>query len=317
VISITAPFYYTVILKKLIFLIHLICAGNIYAQPDSSGFFSSSPVFSRERFTGVIVTKAALYGGLMTGLNVLWYKNYPKSPFHLFDDSNEWLQMDKVGHFTTSYYVGKLGIDVMKWTGMPGGKAALLGGMTGLLFETSVEIIDGFFPQWGFSLADMGANIAGTGLVIAEEFLWQEQRIQPRFSFHRSMYSQYRPGLLGSNLKENILKDYNGQTYWLSGNLASFGVFSGLPPWLNLAVGYGAEGMTGGMSNPAYSDGKALPVFRRERQFYLSLDVDLSRIKTRIKPLKAFFGLIGFLKVPAPALEFNEIRGLRFYPLYF
>ena len=46
-----------------------------------------------------------------------------------------------------------------------------------------------------------------------------------------------------------MLKDYNGQTYWLSANLKSFFPGSNIPPWLNVAIGYGADGMFGGFEN--------------------------------------------------------------------
>jgi hypothetical protein len=45
---------------------------------------------------------------------------------------------------------------------------------------------------------------------------------------------------------EQMLKDYNGQTYWLSVNLHSFYKGSKIPKWLNLAIGYGANGMLTG-----------------------------------------------------------------------
>ena len=46
-----------------------------------------------------------------------------------------------------------------------------------------------------------------------------------------------------------MLKDYNGQTYWLSANLKSFFKKSNVPTWLNISVGYGAEGMFGATEN--------------------------------------------------------------------
>ena len=41
---------------------------------------------------------AVAYGGTLIALNNAWYKDYPKTSFHTFNDSKEWLQMDKVGH---------------------------------------------------------------------------------------------------------------------------------------------------------------------------------------------------------------------------
>jgi hypothetical protein len=115
-----------------------------------------------------------------------------------------------------------------------------------------------------------------------------------------------------------MLKDYNGQTYWLSVNPYSFmSEESKFPKWLNVALGYGAGGMTGGEFNPPYinEDGKQIH-FERYRQLYLSLDVDLTRIKTRSKFLKTIFYSVGFIKIPAPALEFSK-QGVKGYWLGF
>ena len=91
--------------------------------------------------------------------------------------------MDKVGHATTAYYVGKLGINVMDWTGMQHRNAILFGGSLGSIFLTSIEIFDGYSSQWGFSKGDIVANTAGSILVIGEELIWDEQRVSIKFSY--------------------------------------------------------------------------------------------------------------------------------------
>lgn len=264
--------------------------------------------FKPKRLALVASTEGALYAGSMIGLSELWYKNYPRSSFHLFDDSNEWLQMDKVGHTTTSYYIGRIGIRSLKWCGVSRKKAIWYGGLLGSLYQSTIEVLDGYSSQWGFSLTDFAANTAGSILVIAQELAWDEQRITLKFSFRQSEFAKYRPNLLGNDLQENILKDYNGQTYWLSVNIASFmKEDTKFPNWLNIAFGYGANGMTGGNFNPPYIDENGNQIyFDRYRQFYISLDADLTRIKTRSKFLKAVFNTIGFIKIPAPAIEFNK-----------
>ena len=79
---------------------------------------------------------------------------------------------------------------------------------------------------------------------MGQYYLWDELRIVPKFSFSRSPYAQQRPNVLGSNLLEEILKDYNGQTYWFSANIYSFLHDESLfPKWLNVALGYGGEQM--------------------------------------------------------------------------
>ena len=114
------------------------------------------------------------------------------------------------------------------------------------------------------------------------------------------------------------MKDYNGQTYWLCANIYSFlPKSSKFPHWLNVAIGYSAEGMTGAGSNPSSYDGEEIPQFTRYQKFYLSLDVDLTRIPVRSKVLKGIFTVFSFIKIPFPALEFNTLGTVRFYPIYF
>ncbi len=288
--------------------IFLLCfvTNSIVSQSDSTKFIN------KKRLAFVAGTEAVLYSSSLVGLNALWYKNYPRSSFHFFNDNREWLQMDKAGHMLTSYYIGRVGIDFFYWTGMQRKKAIWYGGLLGSAYQTTIEILDGYSSNWGFSMGDFAANSAGSLLVIAQELIWNEQRVVLKYSFKQSKFASYRPNLLGSNLQENLLKDYNGQTYWLSVNPASFmSSKTRFPKWLNVAFGYGANGMIGGMQNPAIFDeqGNSLH-FDRYRQLYVSLDIDLTRIKTRSLFLKTIFTTIGFIKIPAPALEFNKY-GLR------
>lgn len=55
----------------------------------------------------------------------------------------------------------------------------------------------------------------------------------------------------------------------------------------------------------------------RQRQFYLSLDVDLSRIETNSHVLKSLFSLFNTIKVPFPTLEFNDKNGFKLHYIYF
>ena len=138
-----------------------------------------------------------------------------------------------------------------------------------------------------------------------------------KISFHGSPYAQYNPDKLGSTLPQRLLKDYNGQTYWVSANISSLGLqHTRFPKWLNIATGYGAEGMTGAKSNPSEINGVLAPYSERYRQFYIAPDIDLSRIPVKSKTLKLILNTIGFIKIPLPTLEFNK-NGVKFHPLYF
>ena len=251
-------------------------------------------------------------GGALIGLNQLWYKDYPRSGFHFKNDNSDWKQMDKVGHFMTSYYLGKVAMETLDWAGVSKKNQLIYGATAGFAFLTAVEVLDGFSEEWGASPGDVLANATGTGLLIGQELLWQEQRITVKYSFHQTDFAKQRPNTLGENYLQQALKDYNGQTYWLSANIWSFNKESSFPKWLNVAAGYGAEGMLFSNSNAANST-----LQDPYRQFYLSLDLDLTKIKTNSEFLKSLFSVVNFIKIPAPTLEINTKGRIKFHYLYF
>ena len=255
------------------------------------------------------------YGTAMIGLYAAWYKNYPQTHFHTFNDNSEWKQIDKIGHAYSAYAESKASMELWRWTGIDRKKRIWLGGMSGAFYQTVIEVLDGFSAEWGWSWGDMGANFIGSGLLVAQELAWNEQRIQFKFSFHRKSYgdaslNKQSDKIFGNSTAERFLKDYNGQTYWLSTNLRSFFPKSKLPAWLNIAVGTGAEGMFGANVNVG-KDANGNITFnrtdiKRYRQWYLSPDIDLTKIKTKSKFLKLALGIANIVKFPMPALEFSN-----------
>lgn len=276
-------------------------------------------LLNKKRLIPVIATETVLTTTSLILLNNLWYKDYPRSGFLFFNDNNEWLLMDKFGHTTTSYRIAGTGYYLLKWSGVKENKAIWYGTATGFAYLTAIEVLDGFSKEWGFSPGDEIANIIGPSLFIGQQFLWNDQRLKLKWSFHQTGFSKYRPDLLGKNLAENVLKDYNGQTYWLSVNINSFlSQDSEFPAWLNIALGYGADGMLGARTNPTIYQGNILPTYKRGRQLYVSADIDLSKIKTKSAFLKTILNVLGFLKIPMPALEYNFSNNMfKGYYLYF
>lgn len=272
------------------------------------------------RNVGIVLgTEAALYAGSMTGLYFAWYADYPQSNFHFYNDNAEWLQMDKFGHGVTSYLVGSFGYEMLRDAGLDETRSIWLGGTLGLAFLTTVEVFDGFSSEWGFSWGDMAANTLGAGLFIGQQFLWHEQRITLKYSFHTTEFSDFRPDVLGSNFIQQTIKDYNGQTYWASCNFKSLFLNkeSKFPAWLNFAFGYGATGMTGGFENASEHNGKPIPYYDRQRQFFFSLDVDFTKIPTNNKFLKYTFKVLNIFKVPFPTLEYNTNGQWVWHWIYF
>jgi uncharacterized protein YfiM (DUF2279 family) len=259
-----------------------------------------------------------LYVGSFSALYYTWYKDYNSTGFHFFNDNREWMGMDKVGHLCTAYIMSDLMYNTGQWAGKPKAKAAWIAFSTSMLYLSTIEMFDGFSDGWGFSIGDMVANTSGCLLFLSQQKYWNEQRIRMKFSYRNSTYAQHRPLLLGATQAERVLKDYNGQTYWLSANISSFtGNRKLLPAWLNIAAGYGASGMLGGHSNPTSIDGSPLPFFERKRHYYISLDADLSRIATRKKWLKTSLLILNAIKIPFPALEFAPGEKLRCHAVYF
>ena len=267
----------------------------------------------------VLGTEAAVYAASMTGLYFAWYADYPQSSFHFYNDNGEWLQMDKFGHGVTSYLVGSFGYELLRDAGLDEKRSIWYGGTLGLAFLTTVEIFDGFSEGWGFSWGDMAANTLGSALFVGQQFLWHEQRITLKYSFHTTEFANYRPDLLGENFLQQTIKDYNGMTFWASFNFKSLFLNkeSRFPAWLNFAFGYGATGMTGGFDNTLEYKGKPIPYYDRERQFYFSLDIDFTKIPTNNKVLKYAFKVLNIFKLPFPTIEYNTGNEWVWHWIYF
>lgn len=298
----------------LIFLF-LLNSSLGFSQDAVNSFLKPSDTLNKPRRNGVVISEITLASGALLGLNQLWYVDYPHSNLHSVNDNDEWLQMDKAGHLFSSYHLGAFGANALKWSGCNQKSQLIYGATIGLAFMTTVEVFDGYSSEWGFSWGDMAANTSGTSLYISQELLWKEQRIVPKFSFHTTQYASVRPNVLGNSLSQQILKDYNGQTYWFSANVHSFFKQSKTPKWLNVAVGYGADGMITGRSET--NDLLLYPETNRTRQFYLSLDADLTKIQTKSHFLKTFFSIFNSIKIPTPTFEINSLGAIKFHYLYF
>jgi hypothetical protein len=281
---------------------------------DINDTFKTYP-YNKKRIHLVTAANIVGYGGALVGLNALWYADYPRSGFHFFNDNNEWQQIDKVGHLYSAYSESRATMELWRWAGLSRKKSIWIGGLSGVAYQSIIEILDGFSSEYGFSPGDFTANILGSAAFISQQLAWNDERIQIKFSFHRKNYGapeldERADKLYGNTEIQRFIKDYNGQTYWLSANIKSFFPETRLPQWLNLSVGYGAEGMFGGVKNIGYDDdGNVIfdrQDIKRYRQWYLAPDIDFTKIKTNKKGVKILLFVLNSLKFPAPALEFSN-----------
>ena len=304
-------------------------------------FLDYSQNFNKKRLIAVIGTESALYAGVMVGLYNYWYKDLGLSKFHFFNDGKEWRGVDKAGHFMTAYTYTYFGYETFKWAGVSKRKSLWYAFAGSNFLQLSLEFFDGLSPKWGFSYYDILANTTGTSLFALQEIFWDQQRIRIKTSSTpqrvpdvtlRALNNESETMTLAERdmelygkgaYTERFLKDYNAQVTWLSFNIKSF--FPELkktPSWLNVAVGYGAGNMWGGFENRwTDKDNNQFELdknlYPRRSRFLMSLDLDLSKIKTKSPRLRTILGSLNFIKIPCPALEFNTTGKVKFYPIYF
>jgi hypothetical protein len=251
-------------------------------------------------------------GTLYAGLGAAWYTG-PRVPLHWFNDWPEWQQLDKAGHFWGAFHESQATIDLLRWAGLSERKALWYGSFAGAALQSPIEYFDGRDPAYGASAGDLAANLLGSLGVLGQHLAWGEIRATPKVSFRLTGYARQRPNVLGRTVAERLLKDYNGQTYWLCTDVGAFlKKDSRWPRWLQPALGYGGQEMV-------YNDDgtSAAAGLRPYRQYFLSLDVNLRRIPTRSALLKRVFYVAGIVHLPAPALEYNARQGWHGHALYY
>lgn len=281
--------------NQLVLILLLLVAGFAKGQLNSK---SDSSYVNHKRLRNLVIGAGASYGVTMFALSKVWYSDFDHQSFSFFDDSKEWMQVDKLGHFYSTFQLSAISSRALKGVGLPQRKSDNIGALTSFLMVASIEIFDGFSSGYGASASDLIANGLGASFFLGQNLLWEEVRIYPKFSFHTTHYPALRPDLLGHQFSEEIIKDYNGQTYWLSVDMDKFIAF---PKWLNLAVGYGAHDMIYASRESNLANG-----FTPYRQVYLSLDFDITSIHTKSKALKTLIYIANMIKLPAPTLEFSQ-----------
>ena len=247
------------------------------------------------------------------GLYNLWYKKYPQTSFHFFNDIQEWNYMDKVGHIYSSYQVARKShlFLVKKNIENPIEKSCFYS----LFFMLGIEVLDGFSEEWGFSNYDLLSNFVGNGIFYFQEKKFKRQLLKLKFSSHLSPYAIHRPNLLGKNISQRIFKDYNGQTYWLTFDFNNkiqerVKIFK----YLNFSLGYSIDGFVGARNNNVPNCSKCNEI-TRQSQLLFSVDLDLSEIHTKNSMLELLLNSFSVIKFPAPTIilqDHNEFRWFYF-----
>ncbi|HEV8515446.1 MAG TPA: hypothetical protein VGQ59_19315 [Cyclobacteriaceae bacterium] len=267
----------------------------------------------------ITIIFAIIYLISLLWLSSVWYNTY--TGFHFFDDLFEWEYMDKLGHFFSSFH---LGLFFYKIFGNPNSLNQSIQKkwfcFSGFVLLLPIEILDGFSLNYGASPADLLANGLGGLFCYCHVTYKVLSDTLPKFSFHTTALNIIRPELLGCNIFQQAIKDYNGQTYWLSLDVNKVLNAKILPSWLMLTIGYGADGLLGGHDTEwenKNGETKDYSTVARTKRFFISIDINANSLREKNKLLNYLLAPFALLKFPAPALEINFERGIVFHPIYF
>ncbi len=270
----------TIIISSFIFIsfiLHLFGDGCI-AQTDSV----QSP--STERLIIIGAGSAAIITTSHIQNYNAWWKG-ERSAFHFSEDETYALGADKFGHAYFSFVVSDVIGKAFQWAGLPRKKALLYGGGMSLLFETYVEIEDGFTKKQGFSIGDECADLIGAAFPYARETFPWLQLIDFKWSIYPS--DPYRRGMY-----RTIIDDYESHFYWVSIDIYSLLPSSLRSYWLsfiNIAVGYSVENLTEGKTP--------------RRALFISLDLNTKKLPGDAAVWDTIKQALSYFHLPAPAIQ--------------
>ncbi len=230
-------------------------------------------------------------------LSDFWYKT-ERSSFHFHEgsrDIREYKQMDKISHFIDGYYFSHLASKIFRWGGLSVPRSVMWGSVTGFVWLMQIEVVDGFFKNWGFSYFDFIMNVAGCSYSAMQQ-LYPEQLQGIRFK------ASYRPSVAYKNdwystVSKSWLDDYEGFTLWVSLNIHDLLPDTWqrkyprwLAPW-GISFGHSAQGI-------------ATDVFGGQRELFIGLDLDLNKIPVgNNKFVKFWRDEFNFLRMPLPTVQ--------------
>lgn len=305
-------------LFSTIFFAVILLSNTVFSQTINNNPESIFPDSLNKRgLYWVAGGHAAIYAGGLLYLNHVWYADRDRVPFHFYNDNAGYLQIDKFGHATTAFVESNLSYYSLRKVGVPERQALIVGGLMGFMMQLPIEIFDGLNEGWGFSWGDVAANTFGSALFAGQQYFFDDQVVLMKFSYWPTVYADMANGYLGNTPLEGLQDDYNGHTYWFSGNINRMTGTDWLPSWLNIAAGYSAGGMFGEFENITEYNGVLIPETQRYRQFFLSLDVDWTKIPTNSLFLEILFRGLNIIKVPFPAIQFNTKGEFHGHWLYF
>jgi hypothetical protein len=266
--------------KLILALVIILCFTEHLLASDSVKVSEPNPV--RLAVSGGITAGAFVYAyGIQ---NNIWWKG-EKGSFH-FNNKDDWgyaLGSDKYGHFYFGYLISDIYSQVFHWIGYNKQDSKLYAAFLTTVYQTFLEVRDGFSKNYGFSWGDFSANLLGTSFHLLED----QYTFLRRFDFKISYYPSER---FQNNSNEYIIDDYESTYNWISlavNDLLPNSFEKVVPEYLNFAIGHSVKNLNSGGNH----------------ELFLSLDWNLNKL-----PLQGRFW--NFLKrnlnhyhLPAPAVK--------------
>jgi len=280
---------------------------RLSAQTDSNAV-DSPPENVPGDASGVDGARLAIVGGTVaigvTAIHVYqndaWWKT-SRSPFHVQEDLVYASNIDKLGHFYAANVLTFTLSKGLRWANLSERSSLIWGAVGSSLFETYIEIEDGFSAYWGFDRVDFVSDLAGAWYPVVQDLVPFMKNFNFRFS--------YLPKTSGSQgaipgQTHTIFDDYEGQTLWLSftmKNLLPGEVGRVWPEFLCLSLGVAVR-------NNLSPD--------RYLVWFISPDLDMTKIIPNDTPfLKTLGEALNFIHFPMPAVRISP--NVVWYGLYF
>ncbi|MFQ5585119.1 MAG: DUF2279 domain-containing protein [Calditrichia bacterium] len=240
--------------------------------------------------------RVGISGGLFVGtigvfvasINEAYYQDR-RVKFHfarnstgsIFYFDNYHREMDKFGHLWSTSMFSQNFYFLARWSGFNHKSSAIIGAGGAFLIMTGMEVFDGHYESWGFSVGDFVANTFGAIFPV----------IQFGSPFLQNFDYKMSYNFLNDVSPQAGIHDYENMTFWFSVNprglLASKSP-SWLPGFLNIAVGAGLESYV-----------------TQRRELFISLDYNLKRIKTGSMLLNHILAVADRFHLPAPAIRIS------------
>jgi hypothetical protein len=279
----------------MIVVVLYISSPYLFCQdaPDSS---ITNPDPLKLSIIGGVTTGGFIYGHILS--SELWWKG-EKSNFH-FEWNYDWsyaLGSDKFGHFYFPYLAVNLYTQAFEWAGLNRKQSMWYSASIALLYQTYVEIKDGFSAQWGFSWGDFAANTAGALYPLLQE----NSELLRNINFKMSYYPSER---FRNNSHKAIIDDYESSYNWITFDVKNFlpdNLKSYWPAFINLTIGHSVKRLD--ISNESY------------HELFVGLDWNLEGLPGDHWLLKLLKKNLNFYHLPAPTIRI--LPGIIWYGLKF